>query len=98
MEAGSGKVWRLVPDAGQELKRRQRRWQHGGDIPEGVAAGEGMETRSWELQPHSRAGVEMGVGVLAVSSSGEVGTGADCQWKVELHFQDLQAFYVHPSR
>lgn len=86
-----------MPEAGRELKRRQRRWQHGGDIPKGVAAGEGMETASWELQPPARAGVEMGVGVLAVSSGGEVGTGAGCQRKDELHFQDFQAFYVHPS-
>lgn len=35
--------------------------------------------------------------MLAVSSREEVGTGAGCQWNDELHFQDFQAFYVHPS-
>lgn len=63
METRSGEVWRLVPEARQELKRKQGRWKYGGDIPEGVAAGEGVETVTWIYTPvHAGWGGVGGVG------------------------------------
>lgn len=44
IEVGSSEVWRLVPEVGLEPRRKQEKWKHRGNIPEGVAGGGRVKT------------------------------------------------------